>query len=83
MNLVFKPEQERLIKKQIQQGNFTTIDEVIDEALQLLEEKQKFLSQLKSKIAQGTEQLKRGEGIKGEVVISRLREKGNILREEG
>lgn len=83
MNLIFKPEQERLIKKQIQQGNFKTIDEVIDEALQLLEEKQKFLSKLKSKIAEGTEQLKRGEGIEGEVVISRLREKGKILREQG
>jgi antitoxin ParD1/3/4 len=83
MNLIFKPEQERLIKKQIQQGNFTTIDEVIDEALQLLEEKQKFLSQIKSKIAQGTEQLKHGEGIEGEMVISRLREQGKRLREKG
>jgi predicted transcriptional regulator len=53
--------------------------EVIVEALRLLEERdkeyEKWLEAAKEKVAIGMAQLDRGEGLNGEVVIARLREK--------
>jgi len=79
MNITFKPEEEQLIQKRLKSGKYGSAYEVIVEALRLLEERdnqyQKWLKETQGKVAVGIAQLDRGEGIDGEVVIARLREK--------
>lgn len=39
MNISLTPQQERLIQEKLKSGKYSTVDRVIDEALQLLEER--------------------------------------------
>lgn len=79
MNITFKPEEEQLIQEKLKSGKYATAYEVIVEALRLLEERdkqyEKWVEETREKVAVGIAQLDRGEGIDGEVVIARLREK--------
>jgi antitoxin ParD1/3/4 len=79
MNITFQPEEEQLIQERLKSGKYGSAYEVIVEALRLLEERdnqyQKWLKETRGKVAVGMAQLDRGEGIDGEVVIARLREK--------
>jgi antitoxin ParD1/3/4 len=80
MNVTLTPEQENYVRSQLQGGNYNSVQELISEALQLLEErnrafKQKRLAELRQKIASGTEQIARGKVTDGEVVFARLQEK--------
>ncbi|MCT7950735.1 type II toxin-antitoxin system ParD family antitoxin [Ancylothrix sp. C2] len=79
MDITFKSEEEQLIQEKLKSGKYATAYEVIVEALRLLEERdkqyEKWVEETREKVAVGIAQLDRGEGIDGEVVISRLREK--------
>ena len=78
MQIAIKPDQEQYILEKLQQGKYKSIDELLSIAFQLLEEhdeKEKQLSQLKRKIAEGTEQLRQGEVIESELVFQQLQEK--------
>ena len=78
MQIAIKPDQEQYIIEKLQQGKYKSIDELLSIAFQLLEEhdeKEKQLSQLRQKIAEGTEQLRQGEVIEGELVFQQLQEK--------
>ncbi|MEQ9367632.1 MAG: type II toxin-antitoxin system ParD family antitoxin [Coleofasciculus chthonoplastes F3-SA18-01] len=79
MNITFKPEEERLIQERLKSGKYGSAYEVIVEALRLLEERdkqyKKWLEETREKVAVGMAQLDRGEGIDGEVVMARLRDK--------
>lgn len=85
MNIILKPEEEQLIQEKLKTGKYKTAYEVIVEALQLLEERdkqyEKWVEETRKKVAIGLEQLDRGEGIDGEVVIARLRDKLHKARE--
>jgi antitoxin ParD1/3/4 len=72
MNINLKPEYEQFIQLQIANGQFATVDEVINEAVKLLEKQANQLEELKRKIALGTEQIKQGSVTDGEVVFERL-----------
>lgn len=78
MQIAVKPDQEKYILEKLQQGKYKTIDELLSIAFQLLEqheEKEKQLTELRRKIAEGTEQLRQGEVIEGELVFQQLQEK--------
>lgn len=78
MQIAIKPDQEQYILEKLQQGKYKSIDELLSIAFQLLEEhdeKEKQLSQLRRKIAEGTEQLRQSEVIEGELVFQQLQEK--------
>lgn len=79
MNIRLKPEDEQFIRAQIARGTYENPEEVISKALKLLEEcdkdYQKWVEETRQKIEVAVEQLDRGEGIDGEVVVERLREK--------
>jgi antitoxin ParD1/3/4 len=78
VQIAIKPDQEQYILEKLQQGKYKSIDELLSIAFQLLEEhdeKEKQLSQLRRKIAEGTEQLRQGEVIEGELVFQQLQEK--------
>ncbi len=57
MNIILKPEQEKLIQAKVNSGKYTTVDEVIAEALRLLYERdkhyQKWAEDTRKKVAVG------------------------------
>ncbi len=78
MQIAVKPDQEKYILEKLQQGKYKSIDELLSIAFQLLEqheEKEKQLSELRRKIAEGTEQIRQGEVIEGELVFQQLPQK--------
>ena len=79
MNIRLKPEDEQFIQVQIAKGKYENPEEVISKALKLLEESEKdyqeWVKETRQKVEVAVEQLERGEGIDGEVVVERLREK--------
>jgi antitoxin ParD1/3/4 len=79
MNINLKPEEEQFIQAKLKTGKYETAYQVIVEALQLLEERdkhyEKWVEETREKVAIGIAQLDRGEGIDGEIAIARLREK--------
>ncbi len=79
MNIRLKPEDEQFIQAQIARGKYENPEEVISKALKLLEDwdkdYQKWVEETRQKVEVAIEQLERGQGIDGEVVVERLREK--------
>ena len=78
MQIAIKSDQEKYILEKLQQGKYKSIDELLSIAFQLLEqheEKEKQLSELRRKIVEGTEQIRHGEVIEGELVFQQLQEK--------
>jgi antitoxin ParD1/3/4 len=75
MNIQLKPEYEQFIQAQMANGRFTNVDDVINEAFKLLEERERRFLELRQKIAVGTEQIAQGKVTDGEVVFARLQEK--------
>lgn len=79
MDIILKPEQEQLIKAKLNSGKYKTIDEVITEALHLLDKRdkyyQKWVEDTQKKVAVGLEQLNKGEGIEVQTVIDKLKHK--------
>jgi putative addiction module CopG family antidote len=62
MNLSLTPELEALVRRQIEAGQYTSPDQVVREALQLLEERDR-QRRLKAALAVGDEQYARGEVV--------------------
>ncbi|MBD2203351.1 type II toxin-antitoxin system ParD family antitoxin [Calothrix sp. FACHB-1219] len=85
MNINLKPEEEKIIQAKLETGKYATPYQVIVEALQLLEERDKhyeqWVEETRKKVAIGIAQLDRGEGINGEIAIANLREKLRKARE--
>ncbi|MFM7887512.1 MAG: type II toxin-antitoxin system ParD family antitoxin [Pseudanabaena sp.] len=85
MSIALKIEQEQFIEKKLQTGKYSSADEVIFEAFRLLEERdrhyEQWLQETRQKVADGLAQLERGEGLDGESVIARLKERVRNARE--
>lgn len=78
MEIVLNAEQERFVVAKLQQGKYDSIDELIAIAFQLLEEneqREQKLTELREKVAAGTEQLRQGKVVDGEAVFQRLQAK--------
>ncbi|HYX18031.1 MAG TPA: type II toxin-antitoxin system ParD family antitoxin [Nostoc sp.] len=79
MNIQIKPELEQIIQAQIATGRYANPEEVISKALKLLSEWEKgyqqWVEETREKVEVAIEQLDRGEGIDGEVVVEQLRDK--------
>ena len=78
MNLLLKPEHQKLIEAQLSTGRYANPDEIITEALELLNKRdqyQKWSEEIGQKIDIAAQQLDRGEGIDGESAIAQLRTK--------
>jgi antitoxin ParD1/3/4 len=86
VNITLTPEQAKYIRSQLEKGKYNSVEQLISEALQLLDKQtraleQKRLEELKLKIASGTEQIARGQVTDGEVVFARLQEKIRLISE--
>jgi antitoxin ParD1/3/4 len=86
MNLSLKPEQADFIQSQVSAGNFSSPEDLIAEALLLLEKRKAYdawAEDVKQKIEAAAASLDRGEGVDGEIVVARLKEKFRRAREQG
>ena len=76
MNVSLTPELENFVADKVKSGRYTSASEVVREALRLLEEREQLRNlqkqELQKKIAEGLDQLRRGEGIPGEEVFAEL-----------
>jgi Arc/MetJ-type ribon-helix-helix transcriptional regulator len=67
MTIQLKPEQEHRIAEALRSGAYSSSDDVIDRALEVLHERDKWLTAKReandAKIRTGIEELERGEGI--------------------
>ncbi|TAG95298.1 MAG: type II toxin-antitoxin system ParD family antitoxin [Oscillatoriales cyanobacterium] len=79
MNITLKPEQSELIQQKLNSGKYNNAEEVIAEALQLLYQRDReyetWVEETRGKVDMAIEELRRGEGIDGDVVIAQLKEK--------
>ncbi len=79
MNIQIEPELEQIIQAQIATGRYANPEEVISKALKLLLEWEKgyqqWVEETREKVEVAIDQLDRGEGIDGELVVEKLREK--------
>ncbi|MFN6237189.1 type II toxin-antitoxin system ParD family antitoxin [Microcystis sp.] len=81
LKLTLKPEHQKLIEAKLDTGRYANPDEIIAEALQLLSKRdqyQQWVEDIGQKIDIAAEQLDRGEGIDGETVIMRIRNRWEI-----
>jgi len=76
MNVHLTPELEQLVHNKVQTGRYNSASEVVREALRLLEEhdhlRQVRLQEMRLKIQQGWDSLRRGEGTDGEEFMAQL-----------
>lgn len=76
MNINLKPDQEALIHAKVQSGQYQTVDDVIQAALHLLDERDKayeqWVTETREKVDEGIASLERGEGIDGETFVNQL-----------
>ncbi|AUT03051.1 type II toxin-antitoxin system ParD family antitoxin [Nostoc sp. CENA543] len=79
MNIQIQPELEKIIQDQIATGRYANAEDVISKALKLLLEWEKgyqdWVDETRDKVNIAIEQLDRGEGIEGDIVIEQLRDK--------
>lgn len=84
MNVSLTPELEKLVEKKVKSGRYQSASEVIREGLRLLDEQDHLrevrLQEVRRKIQSGLDQLDRGEGIDGEAVVERIRQKSAAAR---
>ncbi len=79
MPVTLTPELERLVHDKVQSGQYLTADEVVREALRLLDERDRLRviqrEELRKQLAVGLEQADRRELLDGPEVFKKLREK--------
>ena len=76
MNISLTPKQERLIQEKLKSGKYSTVDRVIDEALHLLEERDRhdenWSRETRQKVIVGSAETERKENLDGEVAMTQL-----------
>ena len=79
MAIVLKPEQERFIQSQIDAGQFSNPEQVIDTAFRLLEQQSaeylQWVEDVRGKIAIAQDEVARGEVLDGETVVNDILER--------
>ena len=84
MNVSLTPELEQLVATKVQSGRYQSASEVIREGLRLLDDQDRLrnaqLDEVRRKIQMGLDQLDRGEGIDGAVVLAEMKAKSEAHR---
>jgi antitoxin ParD1/3/4 len=76
MAIVLKPEQELFIQSQIDAGQFSNPEQVIDTAFRLLEQQSaeylQWVNEVREKVAIAQDEVARGEVLDGETVVNNI-----------
>jgi antitoxin ParD1/3/4 len=76
MNVHLTPELEQYVKGKVQTGRYNSSSEVVREALRLLEDQDRIrrmrVEEVRRKIEEGWNSLRRGEGVDGEKFMAQL-----------
>jgi putative addiction module antidote protein, CC2985 family len=76
MNVHLTAELEELVQTKVRSGRYNSASEVVREALRLMEERDQLRAmhkeEIRRKIDQGLESLRRGRGVDGELVFDRI-----------
>ncbi|WP_204101882.1 MULTISPECIES: type II toxin-antitoxin system ParD family antitoxin [Spirulina sp. CCY15215] len=78
MQITLKPEHETFIQTQLAQGKYQSADDILSQALNLLQRQQDYeqwMSETRHKISEGVAALECGESIDGDIVIAQLRDR--------
>ena len=79
MAIVLKPEQERFIQSQIDAGQFSNPEQVIDTAFRLLEQQSaeylQWVNGVREKVIIARDEVARGEVLDGETVVNDILER--------
>jgi antitoxin ParD1/3/4 len=79
MNVHLTPELEQLVQSKVKTGRYNSSSEVVREALRLLEEhdqlRQLRFQEMRRRIQEGWDSLRRGEGVDGEKFMAQLEAK--------
>lgn len=84
MNIILNPKLENLLQKQLTSGKYASPDQVIEEALHLLDKRNQYdhwVEEIREKIDLAAAQLDQGNGIDGEIAINQLREQLHQAKE--
>ncbi len=84
MNVSLTPELERLVESKVKSGRYQSASEVIREGLRLLDDQDRLrelqLAETRKKIQAGLDELDQGQGIPGEKIYARMKEKSAAFR---
>ena len=72
MNVQLTPELEQLVKSKVETGRYNSPNEVMREALRLMEERDLAKAELREKIAVAMKSLRQGEGTDGEEFMDQM-----------
>jgi len=78
MEIMLSPRLTQLVEQQIASGQYESVDELFEVALNLLAKRDQYdqwVQDIGEKIDVAIQQLDRGEGVDGETAISRLRQR--------
>jgi antitoxin ParD1/3/4 len=79
MEIVLKPEQEQFIQSQIDAGQFSNPEQVIDTAFRLLEQQSaeylQWVNEVREKVTVARDEVARGEVLDGETVVNDILER--------
>jgi antitoxin ParD1/3/4 len=85
MNVTLQPEQEQFVRSQIDKGRFKSADEAAIQAFKLLEEKyqnyESWIEDTRRKVDVAIAELDRGEGVELDVVMERLQQKFQSVKD--
>lgn len=84
MNVSLTPELERLVESKVKSGRYQSASEVIREGLRLLDDQDRLrelqFAETRKKIQAGLDELDQGQGIPGEKIYARMKEKSAAFR---
>ena len=76
VNINLTPELEQLVQSKVQSGRYNSANEVVRDALRLMDQYDRLETfrkeEISKKIAQGLESLRLGKGVDGEAVFDRI-----------
>lgn len=75
MNITLNAQTATFVQHQLDSGRYDSLNDLINEALQLMLEHEKRLTELKAEIQIGIEQAERGQWIDAETILEKLQQK--------
>jgi antitoxin ParD1/3/4 len=76
MNVILNSEQEQFIQTQLKQGRVKSVDELLDQAFKLLEEKYQeyegWIEETRQQVDEAAAELERGEGIPLDTLMAKF-----------